>query len=222
MSEQELTIGIAISVVFGFLRYRFPTMSNHLSEAGIAAGILLIIAELMVPEMKIHILAGGMFLAGMLLVGGSFDIWLKQSTANAQGVAMPSAGQTASSSTRDKLANALDDLATAIEASPPTVIGSQTVVTAGPGSSGTVIGKQVTVTAGPGSHGTIIGEQVVVGANGAPANGQKAQDVREAASVVRQGGGSKTSIGEVLAINPNLTAAMTKASQALQDSDLPL
>jgi hypothetical protein len=53
------------------------------------------------------------------------------------------------------LALALDNLASAIASAPPVIIGSRTIVTAGPGSSGTVIGKQVTVEAGPGARGTI-------------------------------------------------------------------
>jgi hypothetical protein len=53
-------------------------MGNHTAEAGVVAGILLLIADLTVPEMKPQIIASGLFLVGVLFIGASFDVWLKQ------------------------------------------------------------------------------------------------------------------------------------------------
>ena len=132
--------------------------------------------------------------------------------------------------TRDTLAGALDDLASAIAGAPPVVIGSRTVVTAGPGSSGTVIGKQVTVTAGPGSHGTIIGEQTTVTAgrpNGTqPINGTVADHLRDGAMRVRNGDATRGLVQGLLAeatlpgAPANVQAAIATANQALTASDL--
>jgi hypothetical protein len=129
---------------------------------------------------------------------------------------------------REALASALDDLANAVMAAPSVVIGSQVTVEAGKGSSGTIIGKQITVTAGTGSTGTVIGEQITVGSNNAtPVNGQRAHDLRENANVVRSGQGSKAAIGAAInqarlpgPQNAGLDAAINRAAQSLQESDL--
>jgi hypothetical protein len=82
--DQDLSIGTAISIIFGFLRWRFPTIPKHTAEAGIVAGGLLILADAMGPSMKPNILAAGLFLIGVLFIGGSLDVWLRPSTAKAQ------------------------------------------------------------------------------------------------------------------------------------------
>jgi hypothetical protein len=130
-------------------------------------------------------------------------------------------------SSREVLISALNDLASAIAAAPSVVIGSQVSVTAGPGSSGTIIGKQVTVTAGPGSSGTVIGEQVTVNSSTPPVNPQKAQALRNGAARVAAGVASRGEIGQLIAHsnlpgnNPAVSAALNRANQALQASDLP-
>jgi len=53
-------------------------MGNHTAEAGIAAGLFLLIADLMTPEMKPNIFASGLFLIGLLCIGGSLDVWYRQ------------------------------------------------------------------------------------------------------------------------------------------------
>jgi hypothetical protein len=132
---------------------------------------------------------------------------------------------------RDNLVAALNDLASAIAAAPPVVIGSRTIVTAGPGSSGTVIGKQVTVTAGPGAQGTIIGEQTTVTAGGPnstpPINNSIAAALREGARRVGTGGATRAEISALIAqsilpgANSELNAARNRADAALQASELP-
>jgi hypothetical protein len=131
----------------------------------------------------------------------------------------------------DSLAQALDDYATAIENSPPVVIGSQVTVTAGPGS-GNVIGKSVSVTAGPGSTGNVIGEQVTVTAGGPnptpPVNNQRAAALHEAGQRVRAGEATKADIRTIInqsrlpaSVSPIANAASMRAMQALEASDLP-
>lgn len=53
-------------------------MGKHTAEAGIAAGILLIIADIMVPDMKPALPAATLFLIGCLCIGGSIDLWINQ------------------------------------------------------------------------------------------------------------------------------------------------
>ena len=79
------------------------------------------------PAMKPSIFASGLFLIGVLFIGGSLDVWLRPSPARAGTDAM---------SKREALASALDDLAQAITASPKAIIGSQVGVRTEPGSSG--------------------------------------------------------------------------------------
>jgi hypothetical protein len=128
------------------------------------------------------------------------------------------------------VATALENLAGAIASAPPVIIGSRTVVTAGPGSSGTVIGKQVTVEAGPGARGTIIGEQTTVTAGGPnatpPINDSVARELRAGAATVRQGSGSRAMVAGLLAkaylpgSPANVQQAIAAAQQALAVSDL--
>jgi hypothetical protein len=131
-----------------------------------------------------------------------------------------------SSPSREALASALDDLASAIAAAPSVVIGSQTTVRGGPGG-GTVIGKQITVEAGPGSTGTIIGEQITASSSGTPVNAGKAEALREGARLVRTGSATRTTISALIAqshlpgVNANVNAATDRANQALQNSNLP-
>ena len=131
---------------------------------------------------------------------------------------------------RESLANALEAVATAVANAPPVIIGSRTVVTAGPGSSGTVIGKQTTVTAGPGARGTIIGEQTTVTAGGPnstpPLNGSIADHLRVGAAQVRNGDATRGIVQGLLAeatlpgAPANVQAAIATANQALTASDL--
>ena len=77
-ADLNFGIGPAISLLCWFLRYRLPTMRKHIADGGIVAGALLIIADLMVPEMKPNVLAAGLLLIGLLFVGGALDVWLNQ------------------------------------------------------------------------------------------------------------------------------------------------
>lgn len=59
-------------------------MPKHTADAGIVAGLLLILADVLEPTMRPNIIAAGLFLTGVLFIGGSLDVWLSQSGAVAQ------------------------------------------------------------------------------------------------------------------------------------------
>jgi hypothetical protein len=172
----------------------------------------------MLKRTMLLIPAGALVGACMFAYAGYVISDIRSARAETQGVAMGS---------RENLVSALEELAAAIATAPAVIIGSQTTVTAGPGSSGTIIGKQVTVTAGPGSSGTIIGEKITVDGSGPPVNGEKAASLRDAAERVKSGSTTKAEIGALISqsnlpgINSALNAAMVRANQALQASDMP-
>jgi peptidoglycan/LPS O-acetylase OafA/YrhL len=76
--DQDFSIGSGLSILFGFLRWRIPKMTNHTAEGGILAGVLLILADFLVPDMKPNIFAAGLLVIGLLCVGAAFDVWLNQ------------------------------------------------------------------------------------------------------------------------------------------------
>jgi hypothetical protein len=155
-------------------------------------------------------------------------VWNDLATARAQTMDIQVAQ--APMSSRESVATALENLAGAVASAPPVIIGSRTIVTAGPGSSGSVIGKQVTVEAGPGARGTIIGEQTIVTAGGPnatpPVNDSVAQELRAGATSVRQGSGSRAVVAGLIAkaslpgSPANVQQAIAAAQQALATSDL--
>ena len=79
----------------------------------------------------------------------------------------------------------------------------------------------------PGNTGTVIGSVSSASSSGTPVNPQKATAIRQGAERVKSGSASKAEISAVIAqshlpgINPLLNAAVARANQALQASDLP-
>jgi hypothetical protein len=59
---------------------------KRVSEAGLAAGFLLLIADLVVPDMKPNLLPSLVFVAGLLLVGWSIEMWQHQRKSSPVGV----------------------------------------------------------------------------------------------------------------------------------------
>jgi hypothetical protein len=150
--------------------------------------------------------------------------WINPPAANAEGTSQ--ATPMASNQSREALAAALENVADQIAKAPPLIIGQQTTAVGGPGG-GTVIGEQVTATAGPGSTGNVIGKQVTASSSDTPVNVQRAQELHDAASMVREGKASRSAILSLIArsrlpgINPTVNDAVQRAEQALAASDLP-
>jgi hypothetical protein len=75
--------------------------------------------------------------------------------------------------------------------------------------------------------GTIIGEQTNISSSGQPVNGQKSAIIKSAIERVKSGSATKAEIATLISqsfmpgINPALNAAMQRADQELQASDLP-
>lgn len=203
--------------------------------------LVIVIVIVGVWLMSPHI-AGQPFVTRVLIVGivcavvgvGTNEAFLRLASADEVIAVQPekhaSSETIIAAGTNEMLAQALDDFASAIENSPPTVIGQQIIVSGGQGS-GSVIGKRIVVTNGPASTGTTIGEQVTVSSGGPSAtpivNPQKASALRDAAARVRTGQVTKAEIRETI-LQSRLPAsmstahtAMSRALQELQSSTLP-
>jgi hypothetical protein len=86
---------------------------------------------------------------------------------------------------QERLAVALESLAAQIASAPRTIIGNKVSVSAGPGSSGTVIGQKITAIGGPGG-GRVTGMKVNVSNAGPDPAADLTQELRDAATAVRQ------------------------------------
>ncbi|MGC2224524.1 MAG: hypothetical protein WA624_20320 [Methylocella sp.] len=76
--DREIGIGGAISLVFWFVRYRVPNMPKHVADGGILAGLILVLANIMEPDMKPGIYASTVFLLSLLGVGYAVHLWRNQ------------------------------------------------------------------------------------------------------------------------------------------------
>lgn len=53
-------------------------MPKHVADGGIAAGIILITVDVLMPQMKPNLLAGALLLIGCLFIGGAIEVWRSQ------------------------------------------------------------------------------------------------------------------------------------------------
>lgn len=79
MTRDIVVYGVAISIIFGFVRWAVPAMPKSIAWCGVAAGVIVLLVDLLVPEMKPSIPAILLFLAGALLIGLSIHVSLQSS-----------------------------------------------------------------------------------------------------------------------------------------------
>jgi hypothetical protein len=70
MGGEALT-GIGLSVVFGFARWRFPTVPPKIADAGLFSGICLLLIGIIMPEIHLSPLAIVFFVVGCLSFGAA-------------------------------------------------------------------------------------------------------------------------------------------------------
>jgi hypothetical protein len=63
--------GVAISVIFAFLRWALPVMPKPVAWSGVVAGLLILLAAMFMLELNITLPAIGLFLVGKLCSGGA-------------------------------------------------------------------------------------------------------------------------------------------------------
>jgi hypothetical protein len=71
MNHEIPASGVGISIIFAFLRWAFPTAPKSLAWSGIAAGALILLMSVAMPQFNPSLPAVGLFLAGCLCFGGS-------------------------------------------------------------------------------------------------------------------------------------------------------
>jgi hypothetical protein len=73
----EFLIGIGLSVVFGFARWRFPAVPHKIADAGLIAGIALIIFGVAMPNLTLTMPVILLFVVGCLCLGGATHLALR-------------------------------------------------------------------------------------------------------------------------------------------------
>jgi hypothetical protein len=69
MGHEIAASGVAISVIFAFIRWAMPVMPKPIAWSGVGAGIVVLLADWMSPQMNITLPAIGLFLVGALCIG---------------------------------------------------------------------------------------------------------------------------------------------------------
>jgi hypothetical protein len=78
-------IGLGLSVIFGFARWRFPAVPTKIANAGIIGGIILLFLGILMPNYQLSPAAILLFLVGCLCFGGAAHIVFRGAdTASAQ------------------------------------------------------------------------------------------------------------------------------------------
>ena len=79
MNHEIVGYGVGISVVFFFLRYAVVAMPKSIAWAGVIAGLILALADTVMPTIKLTAPSIVCFVCGVLLIGASIYFGLGQS-----------------------------------------------------------------------------------------------------------------------------------------------
>jgi hypothetical protein len=77
MTGNVAIYGVAISIISIFLRYAVPAMPNPIAWSGVAAGALILMANLTMPQLNIGLPGIALFLVGALFIGAAIHLTLK-------------------------------------------------------------------------------------------------------------------------------------------------
>jgi hypothetical protein len=79
-----------MSVIFGFARWRFPTVPTKIADAGFVAGLAILFLGIFMPNYHLPPAAILLFVAGCLCFGGAAHFALKkEAAASAAGTSTP-------------------------------------------------------------------------------------------------------------------------------------
>jgi hypothetical protein len=73
--------GLGISVTFFFVRYAVPAMPRIVAWAGVLAGIVVMLAEMLNPAMKPPLSSVALFVIGVLCLGGATHLYVHRNDA---------------------------------------------------------------------------------------------------------------------------------------------
>jgi hypothetical protein len=75
--DQNLALGIGISVLFAFSRWAVPAMPKPIGWSGVLAGVIIIVVVWTMPQMNITLPVIALFLLGSICLGGAVHLALK-------------------------------------------------------------------------------------------------------------------------------------------------
>jgi hypothetical protein len=87
MSHEIAASGAAISVISTFIRRAMPIVPKPIAWSGAGAGVLVLVADGLIPQMNITLPAIGLFLVGALCIGGAINLTFKPKPAPSDPVA---------------------------------------------------------------------------------------------------------------------------------------
>jgi hypothetical protein len=94
MSQEVAASGVAISVISTFIRWALPVVPKPIAWGGVGAGIVVLLAVWALPQMNITLPAVGLFLIGVLCIGGAVNMSLRPNpTQNESGAAASTTNQ---------------------------------------------------------------------------------------------------------------------------------
>jgi hypothetical protein len=79
VSHEVVAYGVGISVVFFFFRYAVDTMPKSIAWAGVIAGLIIAVADQIMPGIKLTLPSIGLFLIGALFIGAAVHLAFAQS-----------------------------------------------------------------------------------------------------------------------------------------------
>jgi hypothetical protein len=89
----ETLIGLGLSVVFGFARWRFPAVPHKIADAGLISGIVLIILGVAMPNVTLTMPVILLFVVGCLCLGGAAHLALKGDRSVSMPLAKPAGAE---------------------------------------------------------------------------------------------------------------------------------
>jgi hypothetical protein len=87
MSHEIAVYGVGISVIFAFLPWAMPIMPKPVAWSGVLAGAIIFLQDALMPQINVTLSAIGLFLIGLLCIGGAIHLSLVPKATSAVPVA---------------------------------------------------------------------------------------------------------------------------------------
>ena len=93
---QEAAIGVAMAVIFAFLRWAIPAIPRTIAWSGVVAGLIVLLAAIGPIPMNLSLPVIALFLVGAICIGGAVHLAFKPKVpvSAAAPAAGPAAGNT--------------------------------------------------------------------------------------------------------------------------------
>jgi hypothetical protein len=77
MNHEIAVSGVVLSAISTFIRWAMPVVPKIIAWSGVGAGVVVLFADWMLPQMNITLPAVGLFLAGVLCIAGAVNMSLR-------------------------------------------------------------------------------------------------------------------------------------------------